>query len=74
VTCDRGLARAVESAGATVLDALEFEARVAMAVTLGGDEAPRDDDPVRRVSTRKKGEGRRLPKRQRQAMKKASKL
>ena len=74
VTSDRGLARAVESAGATVLDALEFEARVAMAVTLGGDEAPRDDDPVRRVSTRKKGEGRRLPKRQRQAMKKASKL
>jgi uncharacterized protein len=74
VTSDRGLARAVESCGATVLDSLEFEARVAMAVALGGDDGPREDEPARRVSTRKKGEGRRLSKRMRKTIQKASKL
>ena len=74
VTSDRGLARAAEAAGATVVDSLEFEARVTMAVALGtGDGAP-EAETERRVSTRKKGQGRRLPKRMRQALKKASKL
>ena len=74
VTSDRGLARAVETCGGTVLDSLEFEARVAMAVALGGDDGPREDEPARRVSTRKKGEGRRLSKRMRKTIQKASKL
>jgi predicted RNA-binding protein with PIN domain len=74
VTSDRGLARAAEAGGATVLDSLEFEARVAMAVALGGDDGPRDAEPARRVSTRKKGQGRRLPKRERRTLNRASKL
>jgi predicted RNA-binding protein with PIN domain len=72
VTSDHGLARAVEAAGATVLDSLEFASRVAMAAALGDGEP--DTEPERRVSTRKKGQGRRLPKRLRQTLKKASKL
>ena len=64
VTSDRGLARAAEAGGATVLDSLEFAARVDMAVALGGDDGPRDAEPARRVSTRKKGQGRRLPERE----------
>ena len=60
--------------GATVVDSLEFEARVTMAVAIGtGDGAP-EEETERRVSTRKKGQGRRLPKRMRQALKNASKL
>jgi uncharacterized protein len=74
VTSDRGLARAAEAGGATVLDALEFEARLDMAVALGGDDGPRETEAVRRVSTRKKGEGRRLPKRERKTLNRASKL
>ena len=74
VTSDRGLARAAEAGGATVLDSLDFEARVAMAVALGGDDGPRDAEPARRVSTRKKGQGRRLPKRERRTLNRASKL
>jgi uncharacterized protein len=74
VTSDRGLARAAEAGGATVLDALEFEARVEMAVALGGEEGPREAETERRVSTRKKGQGHRLPKRERRTLSKASKL
>jgi predicted RNA-binding protein with PIN domain len=74
VTSDRGLARAAEAGGATVLDSLEFAARVDMAVALGGDDGPRDAEPARRVSTRKKGQGRRLPKRERRTLNRASKL
>jgi predicted RNA-binding protein with PIN domain len=74
VTSDRGLARLADAAGATVVDALEFEGRVAMALALGGDEPPAEAAPERRVSTRKKGEGRRLPKKMRQTRKKAEKL
>jgi predicted RNA-binding protein with PIN domain len=74
VTSDRGLARAAEAGGATVLDALEFEARVEMAVALGGEEGPREAETERRVSTRKKGQGHRLPKRERRTLQRASKL
>jgi predicted RNA-binding protein with PIN domain len=74
VTSDRGLARLADAAGATVIDALEFEGRVAMALALGGDEPRAEVAPERRVSTRKKGEGRRLPKKMRQTRKKAEKL
>jgi hypothetical protein len=74
VTSDRGLGRAAEAGGATVIDALEFEARVEMAVALGGDDGPSEADPERRVSTRKKGQGHRLPKRERRTLQRASKL
>ncbi len=74
VTSDRGLARAAEAGGATVLDALEFEARVEMAVALGGEEGPHEAETERRVSTRKKGQGHRLPKRERRTLQRASKL
>jgi hypothetical protein len=74
VTSDQAVARAAEACGAAVVDSPEFEARVAMAVALEGPAEPAEEPPGRRVSTRKKGEGRRLPKRLRQQRMKAAKL
>lgn len=63
VTSDRALARAVETAGATVITSPEFEARMEMAFYLdtkgpGADEE--DFEPT--LSTRKKGPSRRRSK------------
>lgn len=74
VTSDLAVARAAEACGAAVIDSPEFEARMAMAAALGGFAEPAEEPPGRRVSTRKKGEGRRLPKRLRQQRMKAAKL
>jgi hypothetical protein len=74
VTSDLAVARAAEACGAAVIDSPEFEARMAMAVTLEISAEPAEEPPGRRVSTRKKGEGRRLPKRLRQQRMKTAKL
>jgi predicted RNA-binding protein with PIN domain len=74
VSSDLAIARAAEACGAAVIDSPEFEARMVMAVALEGSAEPSDEPPSRRVSTRKKGEGRRLPKRLRHQRMKAAKL
>jgi len=74
VSSDLAIARTAEACGAAVIDSPEFEARMAMAVALEGLAEPVEEPLGRRVSTRKKGEGRRLPKRLRQQRMKAAKL
>jgi len=74
VSSDAAVARAAESCGATVLDSPAFEARVAMAVALEGADVPEEEGAARRVSTRKRGAGKRLPKRMRQQQNKTAKL
>jgi hypothetical protein len=74
VSSDRAVQRNAEACGAAVIESAEFEARMAMAAAMEGgdlsDEAPYE----RRVSTRKKGEGRRLAKRLRQNRRRTAKL
>jgi hypothetical protein len=74
VTSDQAVARSAEAWGAATIDSLEFESRMAMAAAMEGSEGPGEDMPDRRISTRKKGEGRRLPKRLRQQRMRARKL
>jgi predicted RNA-binding protein with PIN domain len=74
VSSDAAVARAAESCGATTLDSPAFEARVAMAVALEGADSPEEEGVARRISTRKKGAGKRLPKRMRQQQIKTAKL
>ena len=74
VSSDQAVARTAEACGASVIDSLEFESRMAMAAALEGQDAPTEEPPARRVSTRKKGEGRRLPKRLRRQRMKVGKL
>jgi hypothetical protein len=74
VTSDQAVARSAAACGATAIDSQEFESRMAMAAAMEGLEGPADEMPGRRVSTRKKGEGRRLPKRLRQQRMRAKKL
>jgi hypothetical protein len=74
VTSDQAVARAAAACGAAVIDSQEFESRMALAADMEGLEGPADEMPGRRVSTRKKGEGRRLPKRLRQQAMRARKL
>jgi hypothetical protein len=74
VSSDLAIARTAEACGASVIDSPEFEARMAMAAAMEGLAEPAEERPVRRVSTRKKGEGRRLPKRMRLQRMKAAKL
>ncbi|MGE5258459.1 MAG: NYN domain-containing protein [Hyphomicrobiales bacterium] len=74
VSSDLAITRASEACGAAVIDSPEFEARMTMAVAMEGFAEPSEESPGRRVSTRKKGEGRRLPKRLRHQRMKAAKL
>ena len=74
VSSDAAVARAAESCGAAALDSPAFEARVAMAVALEGADSPEEEGAARRISTRKKGAGKRLPKRMRQQQNKTAKL
>ena len=74
VSSDLAVARNAQACGAAVVESPEFEARMAMAAALERGE-PVDEDPrARRVSTRKKGQGRRLPKRLRQNQRRTAKL
>jgi predicted RNA-binding protein with PIN domain len=74
VSSDAAVARAAESCGAATLNSPEFEARVAMAAAMEGADAPEAEAATRRISTRKKGTAKRLPKRMRQQQIKTAKL
>jgi hypothetical protein len=74
VSSDQAVARTAAAFGASVIDSREFESRMAVAAVMEGLDAPAEEPLGRRVSTRKKGEGRRLPKRLRQQRLKAGKL
>lgn len=74
VSSDLAVVRSAQACGAAVIESAAFEARMAMAAALEkGDPAEEASQP-RRVSTRKKGEGRRLPKRLRQNRLRTAKL
>ncbi len=75
VSSDREVINAAESAGATAMDCVAFEDKVAMARYLaakGGGEAIESTGWV--PTTRKKGPGRRPPKRKRRARARVKKL
>jgi len=74
VSSDAAVVRAAEACGATSLESPEFEARMAMAEALAGVDGSEEEASARRLSTRKKGEGRRLPKRLRRQRSKTAKL
>ncbi len=74
VSSDAAVARAAEAAGASVIGSPEFEERIAMALAMQAAGGPEEDEPCRRVSTRKKGEGRKLSRRARQNRLKTAKL
>jgi len=74
VSSDLAVARNARAWGAAVIESAEFEARMAMASDLEGGEPAGENPHPRRVSTRKKGEGRRLPKRLRQNRRRTAKL
>ncbi len=74
VTSDAAVARAAEAGGSAVIGSPEFEERIAMALAMHTVGDTEEEEPSRRVSTRKKGEGRRLSKRARQNRLKTEKL
>jgi predicted RNA-binding protein with PIN domain len=74
VSSDLAVVRSAQACGAAVIDSAEFEARLAMASALDGSDPAEAAPHERRVSTRKKGEGRRLPKRLRQNRLRTAKL
>jgi uncharacterized protein len=74
VSSDLAVVRSAQACGAAVIDSAEFEARLAMASALEGSDPAEAAPHERRVSTRKKGEGRRLPKRLRQNRLRTAKL
>lgn len=76
VTSDRALARAAESAGATVIDSPTFEDQMEMAYyteTKGGGGAL-DEDAEHTLDTRKKGPSRRASKAERRKAAKLAKV
>jgi uncharacterized protein len=74
VSSDAAVARAALACGAAALDAPEFEMRMVQAEALRNADSPEPEPLPRRTDTRKKGEGRRLPKRERRNRLKAAKL
>ena len=74
VSSDQAVARTAAACGAAAIDSLEFESRMAMAAAMEGLDGSAEEPLDRRVSTRKKGQGRRLPKRERRTLQRASKL
>jgi uncharacterized protein len=74
VSSDLAVVHSAQACGAAVIDSAEFEARLAMASALEGSDPAEAAPHERRVSTRKKGEGRRLPKRLRQNRLRTAKL
>lgn len=74
VSSDREVMRAAEAAGGAAIDSEAFEARIALAAALEGAEGAEAGETERRLSTRKKGAGRRLPRRMRRARGRAAKL
>lgn len=74
VSSDLAVVRSAQACGAAVIESLEFEARMALAAALEAGDPSEEASPRRRVSTRKKGEGRRPPKRLRQNRLRTAKL
>jgi hypothetical protein len=74
VSSDQAVARSAAACGAAVIESTEFEARLAMASALEAGRPVEEAPAGRRLSTRKKGEGRRLPKRLRQNRLRTAKL
>lgn len=74
VSSDRTVMRLAAESGAAAVDSPEFEARMNLAAALDGAEPEGDAEAERRISTRKKGAGRKLPRRQRRIGRKAAKL
>lgn len=74
VSSDAAVARAAHACGAAAIGSREFEFRLAQAAALQDSDPDADEPPPRRVDTRKKGAGRRLPRRRRHDLNKASKL
>ena len=74
VSSDRQIAQAAAAAGAATVGAGQFEDRLAMAALADGMDADRDVFEGWKPTTRKKGPGRRLPKRQRRNRTKLRKL
>jgi predicted RNA-binding protein with PIN domain len=74
VSSDRAVQRNAEACGTAVIESTEFEARMAMAAAMEGGDLSEEAPHERRVSTRKKGEGRRLAKRLRQNRRRTAKL
>ncbi|MEJ5358566.1 MAG: NYN domain-containing protein [Desulfobacterales bacterium] len=75
VTSDAALQRAAASSGAAAVSAEEFAARLELALSGGGSiEDPEGEPEGRRIATRKKGNARRAPRRERRARRQAEKL
>ncbi|MBW2307258.1 MAG: NYN domain-containing protein [Deltaproteobacteria bacterium] len=77
VTSDRGVADYVTKRGATVISSPEFEARMESAGSMDrpeGEEKPDDTDYEGRITTRKKGPSRKLPRKKRRVNSRVRKL
>jgi hypothetical protein len=74
VSSDRAVMRQAAASGAAAVDSPEFEARMRLAAALDGAEPDGEAPAERRITTRKKGAGRRLPRRRRRIGRKAAKL
>jgi len=74
VSSDRQISRAAAAAGAAVVGAGEFEAKLTMAAFADSGDADRDAHEGWKPTTRKKGPHRRLPKRLRRNRTKLRKL
>jgi predicted RNA-binding protein with PIN domain len=74
VSSDRAVALSARACGAAVIESTDFEARMAMATDLEKGDPIEAEPHGRRISTRKKGESRRLPKRLRQNRLRTAKL
>ena len=76
VTSDREVADFSERAGATVVESVEFEGRMEMALyeDLKGEENNIEEDRPSRPTTRKKGSSKKLSRKQRRARIKMRKL
>ncbi len=74
VTSDMDIVRSVQNAGAAVISAPEFESKLELAFYAGGMDIDRDAYVGWKPTTKKKGPGRRLPKKKRKNKVKIRKL
>lgn len=74
VSSDQEIVRSAASSGAATISALEFENKLTMSAHMAGMEPDRDDYEGWKPTTKKKGPGRRLSKRQRKNRAKIRKL
>ena len=74
VSSDQEIVRSAASSGAATISAPDFEIKLTMAAGMAGTEPNRDDHNGWNPTTKKKGPGKRLSKRQRQNRAKTSKL